>query len=85
MFSVDNSYGIIQETDVNISGAIYSQPVEVGNDAWIAAGAQISRGVKIGDGTVIGAGLLLPTMLGHMKYGQVCPQNRSGKDFQTIL
>ena len=33
----------------------FSQPVIVGNDVWIAAGAVVTRGVTIGDGSVVGA------------------------------
>ncbi|KAB0666160.1 CatB-related O-acetyltransferase [Oryzomonas japonica] len=31
------------------------EPVEIGNDVWIGAGAMISDGVKIGDGAIIAA------------------------------
>ena len=34
----------------------FSKDCIIGNDVWIAAGAQILRGVTIGDGAVIGAG-----------------------------
>lgn len=33
----------------------FSDPVVIGNDVWIAAGAVITRGVTIGDGAVIGS------------------------------
>lgn len=33
----------------------FSDPLLIGNDVWIAAGAVITRGVKIGDGAVIGS------------------------------
>lgn len=33
----------------------FSEPVTIGNDVWIAAGAVITRGVAIGDGAVVGA------------------------------
>ena len=32
---------------------------EIGNDVWIAAGAQIMRKVKVGDGAVIGGGAVV--------------------------
>ena len=32
---------------------------EIGNDVWIAAGAQILHKVKVGDGAVIGAGAIV--------------------------
>ncbi|WP_343289954.1 CatB-related O-acetyltransferase [Ferrimonas balearica] len=33
----------------------FAEPVVIGNDVWIAAGAAITRGVTIGDGAVIAA------------------------------
>jgi acetyltransferase-like isoleucine patch superfamily enzyme len=32
-----------------------SQPVDIGNDVWIGAGAIITKGVTVGDGAIIGA------------------------------
>jgi acetyltransferase-like isoleucine patch superfamily enzyme len=33
----------------------FSEPLTIGNDVWIAAGAVITRGITIGDGAVIAA------------------------------
>lgn len=41
------------------SRTIHNQYCEIGNDVWIAAGAQILHKVKIGDGAVIGAGAVV--------------------------
>lgn len=40
-------------------GIEYVQPVTIGNDVWIGAGAVICPGVTIGDGSVIGAGAVV--------------------------
>ena len=37
----------------------YKELCEIGNDVWIAAGAQILHKVKIGDGAVIGGGAVI--------------------------
>lgn len=34
---------------------LYSDPVVIGNDVWIATGVCINRGITIGDGAVVGA------------------------------
>lgn len=39
--------------------ATYEEYCQVGNDVWIAAGAQILHKAKIGDGAVIGAGAIV--------------------------
>ena len=55
-FPFDKSYGIVEETDLKEIEGTYSKPVIIGNDVWIAAGAQVLRGVTIGDGAVLGGG-----------------------------
>jgi virginiamycin A acetyltransferase len=34
-------------------------PVNIGNDVWVGAGAQILSGVTIGDGAIVGAGAIV--------------------------
>lgn len=34
----------------------YAQPIEIGNDVWLATRVTVCGGAKIGDGAVIGAG-----------------------------
>lgn len=41
------------------TGLEYGFPIEIGNNAWIGAGAVILAGVKIGDNSVIGAGSIV--------------------------
>lgn len=36
-----------------------NEPITIGNDVWIAAGAHILRGVTVGDGAVIAAGAVV--------------------------
>lgn len=55
-FPFDKSYGIVEDTDMSEIEGTYSKSVNIGNDVWIAAGAQVLRGVTIGDGAVLGAG-----------------------------
>ena len=38
------------------AGLEYTHPVTIGDNVWIAAGAQVLPGVTIGEGSVIGAG-----------------------------
>lgn len=40
----------------DMRGYMYTDPVEIGDDCWIGAGAVICPGAKIGNGTTIGAG-----------------------------
>lgn len=55
-FPFDKSYGIVEDTDMSEIEGTYSKSVNIGNDVWIAAGAQVLRGVTIGDGAVLGGG-----------------------------
>lgn len=50
----DNSSPFFSE-ESNKSFNRYKQPVTIGNDVWIAAGAVITRGVRIGNGAVVAA------------------------------
>ncbi|MGN0335853.1 MAG: acyltransferase [Lachnospiraceae bacterium] len=54
-------------------GAYHIDPVEIGNDVWIGAGAIILRGAKIGDGAIVGAGSLVK---GEVPAGAVFYQKR---------
>lgn len=48
---------------------IYAQPIEIGEQAWLATDVFIAPGVKIGKGTVIG---IRSTVLKDMPDGMVC-------------
>jgi len=49
-------YGsVLRPEDEPIPYNRFDDPVNIGHDVWIAAGAVIMRGVTIGDGAVIGA------------------------------
>jgi acetyltransferase-like isoleucine patch superfamily enzyme len=41
------------------NNTIHNSYCEIGNDVWIAAGAQVLHKVKVGDGAVIGAGAVV--------------------------
>ena len=41
------------------SNPFIDSPLVIGNDVWIAAGAQVLRNVTIGDGAVVGAGAVV--------------------------
>jgi len=51
---------------------IYYQPVEIGNQVWIAADVFIAPGVKIGDGSVVGA---RSTVLQNIPAAKICYGN----------
>lgn len=54
-FPFDKTYGIVDENGKDLEEA-YVKPLSIGNDVWIAAGAQVLRGVKVGDSAVLGGG-----------------------------
>ncbi|QXO17243.1 CatB-related O-acetyltransferase [Vibrio ostreae] len=50
-----NDYDNIRPKNYSVAYQRFEQPVDIGNDVWIAAGAVITRGVKIGHGAVVGS------------------------------
>lgn len=55
IYTVDHPRDAIKRRD----GLCIAQPVIIGNDVWIGAGAKILPGVAIGDGAIIGANALV--------------------------
>ena len=54
------------------------EPVHIGRNAWIGAGATIIQGVKIGRWTIIGAGSVVTKDIpdGYVAYGTPCHRVR---------
>ena len=78
-----HDFGIIEdETD---GYDLYSKPVVIGNDVWIATGACINRGVTVGDGAVIGANSVVTKNVAPYTIVAGCParpiKKRFGDDF----
>jgi maltose O-acetyltransferase len=57
-YITDHDHGFNRETPVQ-SQPLVSQPVRIGNDVWIGAGAIILKSVTIGEGAIIGAGAVV--------------------------
>jgi putative colanic acid biosynthesis acetyltransferase WcaF len=55
-----------------VSFDIYSIPIEIGNEVWIATDVFIAPGVHVGDGSVIGA---RSTVLSDIPPGKICYGN----------
>lgn len=54
VYIVDSDHGIDRSLKINLQENI-TEPIFIGDDVWIGAGAKILKGVVIGDGAVIGA------------------------------
>jgi putative colanic acid biosynthesis acetyltransferase WcaF len=52
-----------------LSFDIFSKPVEIGNEVWIATDVFIAPGIRVGDGTVVGA---RSTVLNDLPPGKIC-------------
>jgi virginiamycin A acetyltransferase len=50
-----NNHDGIRPINDNVAYNRFSEPLRIGNDVWIGAGAVINRGITVGDGAVIGA------------------------------
>ena len=48
-------HGMVGDSPMRLQESV-AQPVFIGNDVWIGAGAIVLKGVTIGDGAVVGAG-----------------------------
>ena len=57
-YIIDSNHGISAALPMN-QQPLQSQPIEIGEDVWIAANCQILKGAKIEHGAVIGAGSLV--------------------------
>lgn len=53
----------------------------IGNDVWIAAGAQVLRGVKVGDGAVLGGGTIVTKDVPPYEIWAGVPARKIGQRF----
>ena len=53
----------------SLSFDIFSKPVEIGNEVWIATDVFIAPGIRVGDGTVVG---VRSTVLQDLPSGKIC-------------
>ena len=51
---------------------IYAEPIEIGEQVWLASDVFVSPGVSVGDGTVVG---MRSTVLNDLPGGKVCYGN----------
>jgi acetyltransferase-like isoleucine patch superfamily enzyme len=58
VYIVDSDHGIKRTTQINHQPNI-TQPINIGNDVWLATGAKVLQGVNIGDGAVVAAGAVV--------------------------
>jgi putative colanic acid biosynthesis acetyltransferase WcaF len=56
----------------SLSFNIYSEPVQIGNEVWIATDVFVAPGVRVGDGSVVGA---RSSVLHDLPPGKVCYGN----------
>lgn len=56
----------------SLSFEIFSQPVEIGNEVWIASDVFVAPGVRVGDGSVVGT---RSTVLHDLPPGKICYGN----------
>ncbi len=54
-YITDHDHGVRGDVDVMLQPLV-GQPVSIGEDVWIGAGATILKGVTIGDKAIVGAG-----------------------------
>lgn len=80
-FPFDKAYGIVEDTDIPEIEGTYSKPVMIGNDVWIAAGAQVLRGVKVGDGAVLGEGTIVTKDVPPYEIWAGVPARKIGQRF----
>jgi putative colanic acid biosynthesis acetyltransferase WcaF len=55
-----------------LSFEIFSQPVEIGDEVWIASDVFLAPGVRVGDGSVVG---MRSTVLHDLPPGKICYGN----------
>ncbi|HEX2997782.1 MAG TPA: putative colanic acid biosynthesis acetyltransferase [Oculatellaceae cyanobacterium] len=53
----------------SLSFEIFSKPVEIGNEVWIASDVFVAPGICVGDGTVVG---VRSTVLENLPPGKIC-------------
>lgn len=64
---------------------LYQLPVSIGNDVWIAAGAQIKRGITIADGAVIGTNAVVTHNVGPYEIWAGVPAKKIGQRFDDRI
>lgn len=65
IYTVDHPRDAIKRRE----GLCIAQPVTIGDDVWVGAGAKILPGVTIGDGVIIGANALVrQNIAAHTKF-----------------
>lgn len=84
-FPFDKSYGIVEDTDMSEIEGTYSKSVNIGNDVWIAAGAQVLRGVTIGDGAVLGGGGIFTKNVPPYEIWAGVPARKIGQRFSDEI
>lgn len=84
-FPYDKYYGFVDEGMEDSTFNPYKDKVTIGNDVWIAAGAQILRGVTIADGAVIGAGAIVTHDVGPYEIWAGVPAKKIGSRFDERI
>lgn len=80
-------YGFSNKKTGKVNGDydFYQLPVSVGNDVWIATGAQIKRGVTIADGAVIGTNAVVTHDVGPYEIWAGVPAKKIGQRFDDKI
>ena len=84
-FPFDKTYGIVNDNKIEDLELAYAKPVEIGNDVWIAAGAQVLRGVKVGDGAVLGGGTIVTKDVPPYEIWAGVPGKKIGQRFSDEI
>lgn len=84
-FPIDENYGFWDKNDHCPHNTAYDAPVNIGNDVWIAANAQILRGVNVGDGAIIAAGAVVTHDVGPYEIWAGVPAKKIGQRFDDSI
>ncbi len=83
-FPLEKRYGIIEQ-DICETVSPYAAPLIIGNDVWIAAGAQILRGVCVGHGVVVGGGAVITKDIPPYEIWAGVPGKKIGQRFSDEI
>lgn len=83
-FPFEKSYGVL-EHDTCKYASPYAEPLTIGNDVWIAAGAQVLRGVSIGHGAVVGGGAVITKNVPPYEIWAGVPGRKIGQRFSDEI